>query len=393
MPAAALRIIRADLRARPLTTVLTGLVVAFAVGALVVTLHGRATLDDPYDRLFAETNGAHVTAVVGVASRPGARSPPSAGVVASEGPRPVAEVPVRFHGRDDSIGLIGLPRTRARIENPVILEGRRIRGPGEIVLWRGYAREHAAAPGDTIAVGEGAAARTLRVVGIGATTGSNDGGWADPADVVAARAGGQPQSFGVALRLAEPDAAGAFARRVEKDGVRTFDWRTERAALTDNSRRLITILQTTTLLALLAAAFTLATAISGRVLAQRRQIGLLRAIGLTPAGVTGVLVAYYLVLSALAAPLGLLAGAVIGDKLAGDFADDARRALRGCARRRPARALAADRAGRGGRGDRAARLAGGADAGAGRARARARGELGERVPRRAASRGGCICRS
>ena len=111
------------------------------------------------------------------------------GVVASEGPRPVAEVPVRFHGRDDSIGLIGLPRTRARIESPVILEGRRIRGPGEIVLWRGYAREHAAAPGDTIQVGEGAAARTLRVVGIGATTGSNDGGWADPADVARGRAG------------------------------------------------------------------------------------------------------------------------------------------------------------------------------------------------------------
>ena len=84
MPAAALRIIRADLRARPLNTVLTGLVVAFAVGALVVTLHGRATLDDPYDRLFAETNGAHVTAVsesrADLAAIAGER-----GVVASEG--------------------------------------------------------------------------------------------------------------------------------------------------------------------------------------------------------------------------------------------------------------------------------------------------------------------
>jgi len=63
MLAAALRIIRADLRARPLNAVLTGLVVAFAVGALVVTLHGRATLDAPYDRLFEATNGAHVTVV------------------------------------------------------------------------------------------------------------------------------------------------------------------------------------------------------------------------------------------------------------------------------------------------------------------------------------------
>jgi hypothetical protein len=56
--AAGIRVIRADLRSRPLHTALTGLVVAFALGALVVTLHGRATLDDPYDRLFAATNGA-----------------------------------------------------------------------------------------------------------------------------------------------------------------------------------------------------------------------------------------------------------------------------------------------------------------------------------------------
>ncbi len=129
-------------------------------------------------------------------------------------------------------------------------------------------------------------------------------------------------AFGLALRLSEPDSAAAFAGRVTRaDEVRAFDWRTQRTNLTEDARRLMTILQTTTLLALLAAAFTLATAISGRVLAQRRQIGLLRAIGLTPAGVTGVLVAHYLVLAVLAAPLGLLAGALVGDKLSGDFAE------------------------------------------------------------------------
>ena len=83
MLAAALRIIRADLRARPLNAFLTGLVVAFAVGALVVTLHGRATLDAPYDRLFDATNGAHVTVV---ASDP-PRSGGSRGSAASSPPR------------------------------------------------------------------------------------------------------------------------------------------------------------------------------------------------------------------------------------------------------------------------------------------------------------------
>ena len=115
MLAAALRIIRADLRARPLNAFLTGLVVAFAVGALVVTLHGRATLDAPYDRLFDATNGAHVTAV-GAPTRPTLGDRGGAGVVASEGPRPIIGVPV--NGRANGIGLIGLPRTRARIERP-----------------------------------------------------------------------------------------------------------------------------------------------------------------------------------------------------------------------------------------------------------------------------------
>ena len=186
------------------------------------------------------------------------------------------------------------------------------------MLRRDYARDHGARVGDTIAAGD----RRLRVVGIGATAGSSDGGWADPADVLGLISSQRPLAFGIALRLSEPNDAAAFARRVARtDEVRAFDWRSQRASLTEDARRLMTILQTTTLLALLAAAFTLATAISGRVLAQRRQIGLLRAIGLTPAGVTGVLVAHYLALAALAAPLGLAAGAVVGDRLAGDFAD------------------------------------------------------------------------
>ena len=314
MLAAALRIIRADLRARPLNAFLTGLVVAFAVGALVVTLHGRATLDAPYDRLFDATNGAHVTVVASDTATlrqiAGER-----GVVASEGPRPIIGVPV--NGRADGIGLIGLPRTRARIEDPLILEGRRIRGPGEVVLARGWAREHNVRLGATLVAGD----RPLKVVGIGSTAGSNDGGWADPADVLGLASSDRKVRYGIALRLADPGAAKAFARRVERDGVRTLDWRTQRAQLTDDARRLLTILQTTTLLALLAAGFTLATAISGRVLASRRQVGLLRAIGLTPAQVTGVLVAHYLVLAALAAPFGLAVGALIAGRLSAAEAD------------------------------------------------------------------------
>ena len=158
MLAAGFRVIRADLRSRPLYTALTGLVVAFALGALVVTLHGRATLDDPYDRLFSATDGAHVTAI-SPSREDLARIATLPGVAASDGPRPLVRVPVRFGGEGDALGLIGLARTQARVERPLILDGRAGRAPGEVVLQREFARGHGIAVGDTLTAGVGTTRR------------------------------------------------------------------------------------------------------------------------------------------------------------------------------------------------------------------------------------------
>ena len=57
---AAGRLVRADLRQRPLQAALTGLVVAIAAGALLVTLHLRAVMEEPFNDLMVATNGAHL---------------------------------------------------------------------------------------------------------------------------------------------------------------------------------------------------------------------------------------------------------------------------------------------------------------------------------------------
>ena len=57
---AAGRLIRADLRQRPFQAALTGLVIAIAACALLVTLHLRAVMEEPFDDLMRATNGAHV---------------------------------------------------------------------------------------------------------------------------------------------------------------------------------------------------------------------------------------------------------------------------------------------------------------------------------------------
>ena len=98
---AAGRLIRADLAQRPLQAALTGLVVAIAAGALLVTMHLRAVLDEPFDDLMRATNGAHVTVT----------GPPAA--VAQAAARP--EVAEAGDVRRQVLVSVGLSRARGRI--------------------------------------------------------------------------------------------------------------------------------------------------------------------------------------------------------------------------------------------------------------------------------------
>ena len=70
-----------------------------------------------------------------------------------------------------------------------------------------------------------------------------------------------------------------------------------RDTITDQTRTNTLIIGVNTLLALFAVGFTVATVISGRVLAQRREIGLLKAVGFTPRGVVALLVGEYLAIA------------------------------------------------------------------------------------------------
>ena len=93
------------------------------------------------------------------------------------------------------------------------------------------------------------------------------------------------------------------------------DWHEVRDTITDQTRTNSLIITINTLLALLVVGFTVATVISGRVLAQRREIGLLKAVGFTPRGVVALLVGEYLAIALAAGVLGLIAGALIAPLL------------------------------------------------------------------------------
>ena len=315
-----IRVIRAELAARPVQAALTALV-AVAVGALLVTLHLRSAIDAPFERLMRSTNGPHLTAITSSASA-AERLRNLPGVAQSDSPRLVVEAPAQVDRQRFRLTFVSLPPGGAKVDQPLLLRGRGLRGPDELLAAHGLEREQGVEVGDRVPVGEGSRRRVLRVVGVAATARRGHVGWISPEQASALATPERPARFAVELRLTDPAQADELAARVARTqaAAMVFDWQRDRTELTDESRRGLAILGASTLLALLAVAFTLATAIGGRMFSQRRQIGLLRAIGLTPVQVTGLLLAHYLALALLAAPIGLVGGALASRRLLSDTA-------------------------------------------------------------------------
>ncbi len=114
------------------------------------------------------------------------------------------------------------------------------------------------------------------------------------------------------LQLADREASGAFVddvrRRYRPDQVEAWDWRQDRQDVIDRTSTSSVVLGSASLAALLAVGFIVANAIGGRILASRRDIGLLKAAGFTPGGVTALFVVENLILAGAASVVGTAMG-------------------------------------------------------------------------------------
>ncbi|HSE80917.1 MAG TPA: hypothetical protein VLA87_04365 [Gaiellaceae bacterium] len=130
------RLAFAGIRSRLLASALTIVIAAASVATIVIALEVRSAGVDPWQRTFAEANGAHVLAfapsqtdAVAIGELPGVteRSTPVPLVWATVGPR----------GSTDQVQLAGL-RGRTAVNKPVLTGGSQLRDDG-IVLERSLA--------------------------------------------------------------------------------------------------------------------------------------------------------------------------------------------------------------------------------------------------------------
>jgi putative ABC transport system permease protein len=331
------RLAARDLQRRRGEAVMLLVVIMAATTALTLGLVLRGVTAQPYQQTREATAGPDVIAT----AFPGSSGPPAdpaglagvaplthaRGVIAHTGPFPVAFPVLRANGHTDAVLAEGRDTAPAPVDQPELTQGSWVRSGG-IVVERSFADALGIHAGDRVTL----SGRPFRVDGVGVTAAFPTSGigflegstqwpnpgliWMTEADARSLATSAQPLGYVLNLKLASPAGAEAFANRFTAGGSYTnntgspflIPWQeiSQQDGLLVRTEQKI-LLVGSWLLALLAIG-SLAILVGGRMAEQLRRVGLLKAVGATPALVAGVLLAEHLALALVAAVAGLVVG-------------------------------------------------------------------------------------
>jgi putative ABC transport system permease protein len=331
MPRALARTALADLRRHRLQTAMIFVILVTATASLSLAVTVRRMAAEPFDRLMSETNGAHLWFTAG----PGIDLSPIAtmdGVEATAGPYAVANVtPVDQSGPalfGFGLRAMAQPADLSSPGRPLIESGRWLQAANEVVIDPdvGFmpAPDVHLGPGGRLTLQGKDGPIVLDVVGTAVNIGSwqVDGGelqrqpyiYVLPETLAQLAPDKTTWQSVLGVRLTDAAASRAFAgTALEQLGaggnVSVSDWHDLRDAMTSENKLYVVLLTVFSGFALLAAVLVIANAIAGRVLAQFRAIGLLKAVGFTPGGILTLYLGEHLALGLVAGAIGLVIGA------------------------------------------------------------------------------------
>ena len=336
----AVRLALRNLQRRPGQAALLLLTLTIATGTLAVGMWLYGSADRPWDQVWTRTHGFHVQVDYYAFGGPRkgvnlSRSRSEAmslakdpRVVAVGGPWTVLDG--RLDTGSQTVNLSAQVRRpgNSRVDQPLITSGQWL-GSGEgIVLEDGLAHTMHVRPGEAVLIQR----HRFTVRGVAMTVSQGRFPLTRPALVwvtpqtarVMHSLGMTRDGFEMEVRLANPAQAPAVAAAysaLNKDTptstMFTETWEAQRA---DSHSDLDILIGTVFSAGILIAILTIATAavlITGRMAAQTRQVGTLKAVGVTPGQVLLVLLLEHLGLATLATVIGLSAGRLIAPSLAG----------------------------------------------------------------------------
>ncbi|WP_146605674.1 ABC transporter permease [Micromonospora craterilacus] len=313
------RLLVRDLRRRRTETAL----LLVAITAATATLTLGLTLNDVADRPYQQTRTATAGPDVIVTPRATGQAAldelasltTAAGVTDHSGPFPIAYLTMTAYGKSAHTVVEGRDTAPVTTNRPAVTDGTWVR-PGGVVVERAFADALSIRTGDTVNIG----GHPLRVTGTAVTAARATypyAGWHYPGSILVERgglvwvdrsdiatlAGEQPLSYTLNLKLADPAASNTYTvseQLTTWQEIGHLNGRLYRDART-------VLLVGSWLLTGLALAG-VAGIVAGRIIGQRRRVGLLKAVGAGPAMIAAVHLAEYLVIGLAAAATGLAAG-------------------------------------------------------------------------------------
>jgi putative ABC transport system permease protein len=329
----------ADLHRRELQSFIIALVVLLTSGAATLALSLLVETDAPYDHAFARANGAHLTIVYHASSvsttalRHTASAP---GVTAAAGPWPEVLSLYSHTGPDGGMAiqgltLVGRSRPNTAVDRLTLEAGRWTRALGEIVVSQHLADTWGLRSGDTISPAPEEHGPTLHVVGIAASISPYTDGWVVPSQIPAVLAGQNssleqmlyrvtPAGTDAQLRVATQAITAHIPRGAVQSVGSYLDVKRDADII---AAVMVPFLLAFSVFALVASGLIVGNVVGGVVVSSYRDIGVMRAVGFTPAGVIGVLLLQILG----PALVGCVAGILFGTLASQPFLSDTAHAL------------------------------------------------------------------
>jgi ABC-type antimicrobial peptide transport system permease subunit len=319
----------AGMRSRLLASALTILLAGAAAATIVLALEVGATARDPWQRTFDAAHGAHV--IANVATQEDARTVGALPGIAERGAAvPTALASVTIDGDTEPLMLAGAhPSTR--VNAPVRTAGSSVRRGG-VVLERSFAEAVRLGVGTSLRIAGAKGPIELPVIGTAISPSQpryprrNPGlAWVTPATLERILPNRSRWRWNAAVRLKAPSTAPAFAERVTASfrpgTVFVETWEEQRDNALRDAQPTTIILTTYTIVLLVVVFAVVAILVGARAGEQHREIGLLKAVGLTPRQVTAVFALESAVLGLFAAVIGFVVGATLAPRLAASTAE------------------------------------------------------------------------
>ena len=326
---AIIRAARGGLGGRRLQAVVIGMVVLACTAASVLAVGMLVDSQSPFDRGFAAQHGADVTADMSLSAATPAQLAATShvsGVTALAGPFPETTVSAKFTipgvsgGGIIQMHLVGRSSPNGPVDDLTLKSGHWPAAPDQVVWSQAGPVSGAIQVGSTVTIQGVPGSPVLTVVGFANSITNTADAWVLPTEIAALSSSGPAPQAQLLYRFSSASTATAINADVSAVKAAlpagtlqgTASYLDVRTAEQSNVAIWAPFIIAFGIIALVMSVLIIANVVSGAVIAGTTRIGVLKAIGFTPAQVTGS----YVLQVAVPALAGCVVGAVLGVLLA-----------------------------------------------------------------------------